>query len=186
MCNSNMSLENDITWTNIISILALVVSIIVLVVAVYFSRKSLKNSTDVLNVSKQQIKQISYFQVIDIIRESKKGYDAFPKLRTFLDSYAGVWIDDKIRQYVNNKSEEIKQFEENSEFSIPEPEPDMREFTDEEIEQVQMDELEEIANMSREERYDYEFDQRFHNVKDEFLRLLNNELKKETQKLNND
>ena len=58
-----MALESNITWTNIISLIALGVAVIVLVVSIYFNRKSLNTSTDVLNVSRQQIKQLEYFQV---------------------------------------------------------------------------------------------------------------------------
>ena len=179
-----MVLEDIMTGANIISILALVVSVIVLTVSVYFNKKSLSTSDNVLNISRQQIKQIEYFQVIDIVKKSKNVYDAFSKLNTFFDSHAGVWIDDQIKQYVHDKSKEIKQFEEESEFSIPQPEPDDREFTDEEIAEYNMDIINEIENMSREERYDYEFDQKFHNVKDELLHLLQNNLKNMTQKIN--
>jgi len=180
-----MALESNITWTNIISLIALGVSVIILVVSIYFSRKSLNTSTDVLNVSRQQIKQLEYFQVIGIVRESKKGYDVFPKLCAFFDSYAGVWIDDKIKQYVNDKSKEIKQFEEESPFSIHEPEPDTNpDFTDEEADKFQMEQQEEIENMSQVDRYNYEFDQRFRNVKDDLLKLLQGDLKKMTQKIN--
>jgi len=174
----------ELPWTNIISFIALGISVIVLVVTVYYNRKSLSHSEDVLNISKQQLKQIEYIQVIDIVKKSKNGYDIFPKLNEFFDSYSGVWIDEGIKKYVRDKADAIVNFERNSEFAISEPEPEQREISDEEISQHLMEQQEDIDNMNQFERYNYEFDQEFGNVKNELLRLLRNELKKFVEKVN--
>ncbi len=186
-----MILEFNVVDTDLISlmvlgvaIIALVVSVIVLCVSVYFNRKSLSASADVLNVSKQQFRQFEYFEVIDIVKNSKHGHDVFSKLHIFFESYTGVWIDEKIKKYVNDKSKEIEDFEKNSEFSRHISEPEQREYTDDEIDEFHMEQQEEIANMSQDERYDYEFDQKFRNVKDELLKLLYDDLKKTIKKIN--
>lgn len=181
-----MFLESNMTWTDFISLFALTVSVIVLIVSISFNRKSLNMSKDVLNVSKQQFKELGYAHVIEIVKESKNGYDIFPKLHDFFDSYQGVWIDDEIKKYVNDKSKEIKEFKENSPFSLyqPEYEIEQQEFTDEEIDKFNFEQQQEIENMDQVERHNYEFDQKFNNTKDELLKLLRSNLKDMTKKIN--
>jgi len=75
-------------------------------------------------------------------------------------------------------------FERNSEFAMSEPEPEQQEISDEDRDQYLMEQQEEIDNMNQFDRYDYEFDKEFGNVKSELLQLLRNELKKLVQKVN--
>jgi hypothetical protein len=179
-------LESTMTWTDLISLIALGMSFIVLGISIFFSRKSLNMSNYALNISKLQFKEFGYNYVINIVNKSENGYDVFPKLNEFFDSYQGVWIDKKIKKYVNNKAEEIKDFEYNSVFSLytPEYEIEEPEFTEEERNKVLMEQAEEIESMDQVTRYNYEFDEKFKNVKDELLRIFHNGLKGTTKKIN--
>ena len=56
--------------------------------------------------------------------------------------------------------------------------------TDKEIEENMKKEQEDIERLSPEERYEYEFDQRFSNVKEELLELIYGNLKNITKKIN--
>lgn len=170
---------DSITLTHILSFVALGVSITVLVATIYFSTKNLKVAKNVLDVSKQQIKQNSYFQAIEIVNKSKHGYESLAELRTFLDSYQGILVDDEIRKFVDSKRKEIDEFEKESPFREPEPvEP-----TEEQINEYMKDQQEEIESMSPEERYKYEFDQNFGNTKNELLELIYRKLKEMTEKI---
>ena len=56
--------------------------------------------------------------------------------------------------------------------------------TDKEIEENMKKEQEDIERLSPEESYEYEFDQRFSNVKEELLELIYGNLKNITKRIN--
>ena len=114
--------NGDINWTHIISIIALVVPTAILGVSVYYNRKSIANSTKILNLSKQHSREISYSDMRNVVKKSDKGYDAFSNLRMLFESYQGVWVNDKIKKFVDDKSKEIEEFEKESPFRMQEPE----------------------------------------------------------------
>ena len=109
----HMPWDGNMNWTHISSIIALCGSTAILCVSVYYNRKSIANSTKILNISEQQNMKMSYLGMISIVKKSDKGYDAFSALRIFFDSYSGVWVDDKIKKFVDDKSKEIEEFEKN-------------------------------------------------------------------------
>ena len=174
--------NGDMNWTHIISIIALVVATAILGVSVYYNRKSIATSTKILNLSKQHTREISYSDMRNVVEKSDKGYDAFSNLRMLFESYQGVWVDDEIKKFVDGKSKEIEEFEKESPFRMQEPE--QRNYTDGEIEKINMEDQKYIESLPLEMRYEYEFDQRFGNVKEELLKLIDGNLKNLTKKIN--
>ena len=115
----------------------------------------------------------------DIGKESNMGYDSFPKIHVFFDSYQGVWVDDEIKKYVSDKSKEIKEFEKKSPMQEPE-----QTCTNEEREEYMQQEQEDIGSLSPYERYVHDFNQKFGNVQKELLRLIDSNLRNKANKIN--
>ncbi len=170
------------SFTSIISVFALVVSGAILGVSVYFHRKAITNSTKILNMSKQQYFVESYMRMRYIIKKSEKGHEAFSDLQAFFNSDKGVWIDDKVKQFVDVKSQEIEEFEKQHPYYIQEPEQE--DYPDEKIEEEMMKTQEYIESLPPVERYEYEFNQKFNDIKETLLELIETEIKNLSTKLN--
>lgn len=175
----------DINWTHTISFAALGVSVAILVFSIFYNRKTIANSTKILKLTEQQHRMVSYANMINIVKKSNKGYDVFPTLRMIFDSYEGIWIDDKIKKFVDDKSKEMEEFKKESPMYRPEPE---QPYTDEEMdrirEEAQQEEQEEFERLSPMNQYEHRHNERFGNVREELLRLIPKEFKNITRKIN--
>ena len=170
-------------WENLVhitSIFALVVSLVVLCITTKYNKKTIAIATKNLNRSEQSNREISYRNMLEIVNESDKGYDVFPKLCVFFDSYQGIWVDDKIKKFVTNTSEKMKELK--KKYLMQEPEPEQ--LPEEMIEEHARQEQEYIDNLSPYERYDHEFNQKFGNVKEELQKLICENLKNIASKIN--
>lgn len=154
--------------TFVVPILVFFTSLTILSVSIYYNRKALATSTKILKESEQRSRDASYLEMKSIVKKSDKGYDSFPELCMFFDSYQGVWVDDKIKKSVDVISGEMKEFAKQDPMQEPEPEQP----SDEEIEKRLQEDQEEIDRLTPEERYMHDHNQKFGNVKKDLLELI--------------
>ena len=175
-------------WTHIVSFAALVMSGVILFVTIHShkktiatSEKTIATSEKILEIAKQQYRTISYANMENIVKKSNKGYDVFPILCSIFDSYEGVWIDDGIKQFVNDKSKEMEEFDKED----PTPEQEQP-YTDEEanraIEETQQEDQKYFESLTPMEQYLHTHNERFGNMKNELLELIRKKSKEYHQK----